>query len=176
MKKLHFLMIMLICAAFTAIAQQKVSNFVRPEVVQYQKSFTMDGKKYTMYWVYRDKDIRPNSLGVSDIYLVPSDYKPINPLYRPIYDDNCPPYIQKLILHDVPGKEFLEAYVREIKCDKNGENQEAHEYGVRLPDDIANEIVDLACGDTKFGLNQMLTRFGETKSEALSPLKVTKFR
>lgn len=175
MKRFHFVFVMLLCAMFGAMAQQKVSSYVKPELVQYKKSFKMNGKNYTMYWVYSDKDIKPESLGVSNIYLVPSDFKPINPLGY-FNDNNCPPDVQKLILHDIPGKEFLEAYVDEIKCDNNGQNRESHRYGVRLPDDIANEIIDLSAGDTKFSCSKQLSQFGSTTSEELTPLKIEKFR
>lgn len=175
MKKLNLVILMFICSAFGLMAQQKVSSYLKPELVQYKKNFTMNGKKYTMYWVDFNKDINPTSMGVREIYLVPSDFKPINPA-DDLHDCNCPARIERLILHDIPGKEFLEAYVQEIKCDNNGYNKESHRYGVRLPDDIANEIVYLACGNTKFSLNKSLSQFESTTSEALSPLKVDKFR
>lgn len=154
--------------AFTLNAQTKLSSYVRPELQQYKKSFVVAGKKYTMYWVDRNKDLNPTSKGVSDIYIVPDNFKPIS--FGNKNDENFPPCIDKLILHDIPGKEFLEAVLSEKSTAGDG-SATFHTYGFRLPDDIANEIVDLACGDTSFNLNPMLQKFGSTTSATLTPYK-----
>lgn len=155
-----------------------ISSYVRPELVQYKKSFrTENGKQYTMYWVDQNKDIKPNSKHVSSIYLVPAGYKRVNPL-NDFNDDNRPPEISGLVLHDVgKGKEFLEAVVEEVKCDANGRNKAQHKYGIKLPDDIADDIIGVALGKTNYTCNPMLKKsISSTTSSTLTPLKITNFR
>ncbi|MCM1339472.1 MAG: hypothetical protein NC191_07380 [Muribaculaceae bacterium] len=128
----------------------RVSSYVRPQYVQYEKAFSSNGKSYNMYYVYSSKDIRPNNTSVSGVYFVPKGYQPINP--GGYYEDyNHPPRLAGVRLHQLGnGRDFVGAVVSEEVCDKDGKNGKFIKYEIRLPDDIANGLMDLAEGKTKF--------------------------
>ena len=128
------------------------SSYVRPEVVQYQKTFTSGGKQYTMYYVHDEKAENPNSKYVSEVYFVPKGYQPVK-VSRANSDDNRPPKLVGIIYHDLPnGKEFVGGKITEITCDKYG-HEDSRKWVTKeivLPPDIANGLMDLVKGRTKF--------------------------
>ena len=130
--------------------------------IQYQKSFTSGGVEYTMYWVDhgigRNETTSSENNYVKEIYIVPNAYlangevksrgfkfgdgRYINP--------GSLPSLKTVAYHDV-NPPFVGAIV---EADVRKENDE--EYGgyfsweIRLPDDIANSMMDLAEGLTKW--------------------------
>ena len=130
--------------------------------IQYQKSFTSGGVEYTMYWV--DHNIGRNETTsaernyVKEIYIVPNAYlangevksrgfkfgdgRYINP--------GSLPSLRTVAYHDV-NTPFVGAVV---EADIRKENEERYggyfSWEIRLPDDIANSMMDLAEGLTKW--------------------------
>lgn len=130
--------------------------------IQYQKSFTSGGVEYPMYWV--DHNIGRNETTsaernyVKEIYIVPNAYlangevksrgfkfgdgRYINP--------GSLPSLRTVAYHDV-NTPFVGAVV---EADIRKENEERYggyfSWEIRLPDDIANSMMDLAEGLTKW--------------------------
>ncbi len=121
---------------------QRTSSYVRPEVVQYKKSFSSNGTQYTMYWVNPTKNGDASNKYVKEVYFVPNGYQP---KYQGSGEE-CPPQLDKIRLHEVPGQgAFVGAIVREKKTNQNWYKKE-----IKLPDAIANELMDLVEGKTRF--------------------------
>ncbi|MBR6445589.1 MAG: hypothetical protein IKS94_04055, partial [Prevotella sp.] len=83
-----------------------------------------------------------------------------------------PPWLTKLIYHDLGAdKEFIGAkikYGKYLPDDAYGRRLEYFEKEIRLPDEIANEIIDMVAGDTKFVPGPALAKmFQTTKSPNL---------
>ena len=95
---------------------QRTSSYVRPEVVQYKKSFSSNGTQYTMYWVNPTKNGDASNKYVKEVYFVPNGYQP---KYQGSGEE-CPPQLDKIRLHEVPGQgAFVGAIVREKKTNQN---------------------------------------------------------
>ena len=142
--------------------------------IKYQKTFTSGGKKYTMYWVcfsvYVDEKKELDAInGVNEIFIVP-DAEIITSrkgarivsikngfnvtvngkkMWIMSYDV---PKLTKIILHEPKGQEaFVGALVTAPFQDGSGVwNERAGTWEIRLPDDIANEMMDLVKERTKF--------------------------
>ena len=129
----------------------QVSSFVKPEYVQYKKRFVSGGKAYTMYFVDDDKPTSSRKNFVSFIFFVPDGYKPVK--INGEADGNMPPMYDALVLHDVKGEEFMGVRVHERLHKFTPEDRFSSEktkyarYEIRLPGDVANDIIDLAAGD-----------------------------
>lgn len=122
------------------------SSYVKPEVVQFQKRFYSNGVQYTMYWVDPIKKEKPNSNYVKEVYFVPKGYQPERSGTRTGHDYNCPPELTGIRFHDLgEGKEFVGAIVKEKKS-----NQNWYEREIKLTEEIANDLMDLVKGRTKF--------------------------
>ena len=142
---------------------QKV--FFDDEVIVYKTSYIdpESGSKFWMLWTKYNYDEDPYF--VKNIYIISDNYT---------YDardfgDNSRRYtlvpnVKKLILHEPAGEEpFLEALLTESATDyykgTDGHDYESffvREWGKKLPDDIANEILDLTCGNSKFHTHSVL--------------------
>lgn len=137
-------------------------------------SFTDHGKKYWVIWACESYEANEHPNWVRYIFIVPDGFKAQskNTSY------SLSPNVDKFILHDIPGQEFLEAVIKDVYVEYYTDKSNGHEmsrqvrkkYGIRLPDDIANQIVYLATGDTKYELNRLLGQFGSTTSKDLTPL------
>lgn len=129
--------------------------------IKYQKTFTSGGKKYTIYWEGTESNI------VNNIYIVPDAevYTRLGKQYVrtkanitptingkkmwPMSDDV--PKLKKIIVHDLPGNnDFIGALVYTWFQDGTGVlNSEMVSWEIKLPDDIANEMLDLVDGKKK---------------------------
>lgn len=168
---------------YTNRTTQKTSSYVKPEVVQYKRAFSSNGTQYTMYWVNSTKNGDANNNYVKDVYFVPSGYKPNN-ASSSREDDNIPPRLTGIRYHDLPnGKEFVGAKVVEVKSDAKvgASSRKWYTKEIRLPDEVANELMDLVKGRTKFqvvkgqaldkmfgGANMEVTTSAELLREKLS--------
>lgn len=137
------------------------SKVIRPAVVLYQKDFKAEGKNWTMYYTNEEKVKEPKF--VSKIYLVPETYVQKKYLEE---DTTRPPAIAKLVYHDLGGdKDFVGALIKELKEENDGSLSTASRE-IRLPDEIANEIMDLLDGTTKFTFNPQLEKTFEVVKTA----------
>lgn len=129
-------------------SKQVLPGALNEKYIQFKKGFKMEGKNYTLYYINLNKGEKDSDNLVTDIFLVPEDYSLIR-LYGE--NRNYPPLIIKFIYHDLgdpENKNYCTAVLRERRCDKDGKNSEFVDYEVRLPDDIATAIIELANGET----------------------------
>ena len=141
---------------------QKLPPEFTSENIQYTKKFRMEGKQYTLYYLDTAKKLRGKDNIVTDIYMVPSDY---NHIRKNNYGSNNPPVMRKFIYHDLgdpENKDYCSALLLEKVCDKNGDNSKFIKREVRLPDEIAEEIISLANGDTQFRILDRMANMFET--------------
>ena len=149
--------------------------------IKYQKSFYSEGKKYTMYWVsssiYSDENawMKANN-GVNEIYIVPDA---IMEKYRgdqrvKMNNGNSlefdskgkrwwaqsseVPKLTGIVLHELQNKgaDFVGAIVRTgfAEDGKSSLSSKGVEWEIKLPDDIANEMMDLVEEKTKFRVQE----------------------
>lgn len=145
---------------------QKLPPEFTSENIQYTKKFRMEGKQYTLYYLDTEKKLRGKDNIVTDIYMVPADY---NYIRKNNYGSNNPPVMRKFIYHDLgdpENKDYCSALLLEEVCDKNGDNSKFIKREVRLPDEIANEIINLFSGETKF---RILDRMANMYTEVTTP-------
>lgn len=146
--------------------QQAKPNQVLPGIfedrfVQFKKKFKMEGKNYTLYFLDVGKNVRAKKNIVTNIYLLPDDFSLIVVQGEA---QNYPPSLKKFIYHDLgdPDRDYCTAILHENICDKNGENSKFIDREVRLPDEIANDIISLFSGDTELRvLDRMLGIYSE---------------
>ena len=141
---------------------QKLPPEFTSENIQYTKKFRMEGKQYTLYYLDGAKTVRKNKNIVTYIDFVPDDYSYIEKNGLP---QNSPPSMQKFIYHDLgdpENKDYCSVIVNETRCDKNGNNSKFITREIRLPDEIANEIISLANGDTQFRILDRMANMFET--------------
>lgn len=119
------------------------SDYIKPEDVQFSMDFKAEGKNWTMYYTDIIKSKRENV--VSAIYFVQDDYSPVSSIGNEI---SSPPRMKNLIYHDIGANEFVGAYVTESK--KINGRMKTVTREIKLPDDVANELMGLLLGDTKF--------------------------
>lgn len=151
------------------------------DVIVYKTSFKspQTGSKYWMLWTKKNYDNDPYF--VRDIIVVCDDYKYI--AKKDVSDSrrySVIPKIKKLILHEPAGEEaFLEALLTESTTDyyvsgTNGHEMQnffVREWGFKLPDNIANEIIDLTGGESKYHTHSVLKKCYEN---ATTPGIITK--
>lgn len=122
----------------TSRTTQGVPREVSSEKVQYKRNFSSNGTQYTMYWVNPTKNGDQNNNYVKEVYLIPNGYQSSS--------EKCPPQLDKIRLHEVPGQgAFVGAIVREKKANQNWYQRE-----IKLPDEVANQLMDLVEGKTRF--------------------------
>lgn len=146
-----------------AQSKQVLPGIFREENIQFKKAFKMNGKDYVLYFIDMVKTVRPDKNIVSNIYLIPNDYSYIEKYGESM---NYPPLLIKFIYHDLgdPEKTYCTAVLHERRCDKDGNNSEFVDYEVRLPDDIATTILELANGETDLLItDRMAERFSLVK-------------
>lgn len=145
---------------------QKLPPEFKSENIQYTKKFRMEGKQYTLYYLDGAKTVRKNKNIVTDIDFVPDDYSYIE---KNGFPKNSPPSMRKFIYHDLgdpENKDYCSVIVNETRCDKNGNNSKFITREIRLPDEIANEIVNLFSGETQF---RILDRMANMYTEVTTP-------
>ncbi len=156
----------LISVDFAQVQQTKpkqiLPGIIDSTSIQYKKPFKMEGKSYVLYFIDSVKKVRPKKNIVTYIYLIPDDFSLIekNGDYK-----NYPPMLKKFIYHDLgdpENKDYCSAILHEQRCDKNGENSRFLDREVRLPDEIANDIISLFSGDSELRvLDRMLDMYSE---------------
>lgn len=142
--------------------------------VHFKKQFKMEGKTYTMYYSdeepnkhlhYSDEEkiIRRDKKLVTNIYLVPEDYD-----YKRDIDGNdlnTPPQMVKFIYHDLgdENKNYCTAVLQDKRGD-DARNLKEYKREVRLPDEIATDIIHLLGGETEFRIvDSMIDIYSEVK-------------
>ena len=144
--------------------KQILPGIIDSTSIQYKKTYKMEGRNYTLYFIDSAKEVRPKKNIVTDIFLIPEDFS-----YIYIFGEsrNYPPRLKKFIYHDLgdpENKDYCSALLHERRCDKNGENSRFLEREVRLPDDVANDIIGLANGDLGLlMLDRMASMFSTVK-------------
>ena len=135
---------------FSDVRNKKyINGFLDTADVQYKKSFRLDGKNYTMYFVELGKAHNDEKDVVNEIIFMPEDF---NHIYVP-GAGNIPPQVDEVVYHDLgdpENKDFCSVVLGERICDKNGKNSKNIRREVIIPEDIANDIIDLFNGDTEF--------------------------
>lgn len=144
----------------------RTSSHLNPKRQLHKTPFMMGGKRVTMYWMKDYDNTDPSDKTVSNIFIVPDGYEGFSDFVKD-EDINMPPCVHTLILHDIPGKEWLEAVVYEVSKDSEGVYS-YHRYGVSLPEDVANEIIDLLSGDTPYSMG-LIYKLEKNKSTTLTP-------
>lgn len=145
-------------------APSRLKKFLGDDRVLYKKSFVSDGIKYTMYYsngsLFNPASREENF--VTDVIFVPSDYV--------LKEDKRPPWLTKLIYHDLGSdKEFIGAnirYTKEVPDEYYGTQNAYFEKEIRLPNDIANEVMDLVLGDAKFIPSPDLSKMKKEKTKS----------
>lgn len=144
--------------------KQILPGIIDSTSIQFKKTYKMEGRNYTLYFIDSAKEVRPKKNIVTDIFLIPEDFSYI---YKFGESRNYPPRLKKFIYHDLgdpENKDYCSALLHERRCDKNGENSRFLEREVRLPDDVANDIIGLANGDLGlFMLDRMASMFSTVK-------------
>ena len=171
MKKYLLLLFCVVCA-LSGFAQKYQLNDEKKVVKEF--SYTDKGKKYWVLWGAESYEYAQNPNWVRYIFVVPDWFK----AQSKHISYSLSPHIDKIILHDIPGQEFLEAVIIDTYVEYYIDQSNGHEmsrqvrkkYGIRLPDDIADEIIYLTAGHTKYGCNPMLGQYGSTTSKELTPL------
>ncbi len=129
-------------------SKQVLPGIFRDENIQLKKSFKMEGKNYMLYFLDPVKNVRKDKDIVASIYMVPDDYSYIEKYGESM---NYPPGLQKFIYHDFgdpENKDYCTAVLHERRCDKDGENSRFVDLEVRLPEEVANDLIDLINDDT----------------------------
>ncbi len=143
-------------------------------MVHFKKQFKMEGKTYTMYYSdedpnkhlrYTDEErkTRRDKKLVTNIYLVPEDYD-----YKMDIDGNdlnTPPQMVKFIYHDLgdENKNYCTAVLKDKRGD-DARNLKEYKREVRLPDEIATDIIHLLGGETEFRIvDSMIDIYSEVK-------------
>lgn len=121
-----------------------------PAEIQYKQYYTVNGKKWVMVWSDAGKDKFAKKNMVASIDFVSEDYRQIKDEYG--WNANNPPMLLKMIYHNLgdENKNFISVITRETVCDSNGKNKDYVTKEYRLPDDVANKLIDLFVGDTEF--------------------------
>lgn len=152
-------------------APSRLKEFLGDDRVLYKKSFVSDGIKYTMYYsngtLFNPASREENF--VTDVIFVPSDYDYV------LKENVKPPWLTKLIYHDLgPDKEFIGAnirYTKEVPDEYYGTQNAYFEKEIRLPNDIANEVMDLTLGDTKFEPSNYLLKIPTETTKSSNLIK-----
>ena len=123
------------------------SSYIKPENVRYEYEFVANfGKKYTMFYVNnsKDPDLAKDKQVITDIYIVPEDFK-AQPNKKQGKDDlNMPPKVVNYVIHRGEGMNRNYSIVfQETRCDEKGKKVGTFEYGVKLPRFIDAEIFHL---------------------------------
>lgn len=144
--------------------KQILPGIIDSTSIQFKKTYKMEGKNYTLYFIDSAKEVRPKKNIVTDIFLIPEDFSYI---YKFGESRNYPPRLKKFIYHDLgdpENKDYCSALLHERRCDKNGENSRFLEREVRLPDDVANDIIALKSGEMGLLiLDRMASMFSTVK-------------
>lgn len=109
-------------------------------------AFESDGKKYNMVYT----TLKSNNKEITDVYFIPEDYD------KDVTGNMHPPRFLKLILHNLgdDNKNFAgvwtsdETFLEGIRFILHQE--------IRLPDDIADKLIDMLAGDYKMPPNKYL--------------------
>lgn len=128
--------------------KQVLPSIFKDENIQYKKTFKMGGKSQTLYFMDIARSIREEKNLVTHIFLIPDDFSLIGGEYN---NKNYPPVLQKFIYHDFgdpENKDYCTAVLHERRCDKDGENSRFVDLEVRLPEEVANDLIDLINDDT----------------------------
>lgn len=163
------ILIVLLFGLFPFLGGAQKVLFDNEEII-YKKSYIdpESGSKFWMLWTKYNYDDDPYF--VRNIYIIGDEYT---------YDATTwgegntsrvylnLPSVRKLIIHEPKGEEpFLEAVLQESATDYYTAQDNGHRYevffvrkwGKRLDDDIANEIIDLTGGDSKYHTHSILKR------------------
>lgn len=141
--------ILLTCGINTDAQSYKntyTNSYINSEVTQYihPKTFTSNGVTYRMFWTnpssYKKRDPAPDY--VREIYFVPTNF---SPKYKTVQEE-VPPRLIKIRLHEMSkDNAFIGAIVEEKVTDQNW-----YVFEIRLPDEVANLLMDLVKGRTKY--------------------------
>lgn len=130
--------------------------------IQYQKSFTSGGVEYTMYWVDhsigRNQTTSSENNYVKEIYIVPNAYLANGEVKSRVFkfgdgryiNPGSLPSLKTVAYHDV-NPPFVGAVVKaDIRKENNEDYGGYFSWEIKLPDDIAQSMMDLVKGRTKW--------------------------
>ncbi len=122
-----------------------------------------NGRKQTLIFAtYEQEEFSDNVLFM---YVLPEGYKGNSPRYTP-------PEVKSIIYHNIGAdKEFCGLVYHEQVVDKAGKVRGYIEREMRVPDDVANEVLALVYGDAKW-TNSSGVNLYETKSPKLRSPKI----
>ena len=78
--------------------KQILPGIIDSTSIQFKKTYKMEGKNYTLYFIDSAKEVRPKKNIVTDIFLIPEDFSYI---YKFGEARNYPPMLEKFIYHDL---------------------------------------------------------------------------
>lgn len=82
------------------------------------------------------------------------------------------PYVRELVYHDLgKGKEYCGIIISQTQVLNNGENFKTTETEIRLPNEVAQNLIDFLAGDTKME-NRTYIKYSKTKSAQLRQTKI----
>ena len=137
---------------YTSAAQFSNSSYdlssFDPRDIQYKQYYKMNGKNWVMVWNDVGKSTNSKKNMVGGIFFVPETYRQIQNEMG--IDINTPPMLLKMVYHNIGDSSFMTVITRETTCDDEGNNRKRLTKEYRIPDDVANKLIDLFVGDTEF--------------------------
>lgn len=143
MKKLHAILTLFFIFTTNSFAQTWDENLI---IVDSFPSFEFEGVKYTIQYATLKSNLRE----ISSVYFIPDGYD------KYANDNIEPPRFEKLILHNLgdDNKNFAGVWVGEFKLIEGLPVIIYKE--IKLPDDIADKLIDMLAGDYKMPPNKYL--------------------
>lgn len=152
----------------------EVPDVLSDDKIQHKETFVANGKKYTMYYTDLLKGFKGRYKDVSDIYIVPQDFKLIKDDIG--YEANTPPKMIQFRYHKISddiNNNFVGAVLHQKICDENGNNTKFKTWEIRLPDEIANKILYLILGETELTPTKGLVKqYVHVTTPNLMPTKI----
>jgi hypothetical protein len=158
MKKLYTLLTIVLFFNISSFAQTWDENLIIVESFPFETTqrsspliTMMNGKgvKYNMTYT----TLKSNMNEITAVYFIPEGYDKYN-------EDNIePPRFEKLVLHNLgdDNKNFAGVWVKE-RTYENFDFEVTFSFEIRLPDDIANKLIDMLYGDYKLPPNKDLKK------------------
>lgn len=147
MKKFYIVLTTILYLTINANAQGHPNDwFNTNSIIETFPSFEFEGVKYTMIYTTHKSNMKE----ITSVYFIPDGYD------KYANDNIEPPRFEKLILHNLgdDNKNFAGVWVSEFKVIERLPVIIFKE--IRLPDDIANKLIDMLYGDYKLPPNKYL--------------------
>lgn len=146
MKKFYMVLAIMCFIMINVYGQDRPNAWFNRHIIVESFPFVSEGKKYTMNYTILKVDMTQ----IAEVYFIPDGYDKYSK------DNIEPPKFHKLVYHNLGKVEdnFVGVWTYEELVIDNIPSEIKRE--IRLPDDIANKLVDLLSGDYKMPPNKYL--------------------